>query len=242
MKIKNFSKIFFATLFVITASFISAGMTKGPCAPKDTCCEAYPNDTNAFLYPKDMGLACKNKYFFHADFIAMQSQQEGMEYAITNNDSPATDQQILGGDFIGFSDDHNHSWGWDAGFKIGFGGYSIHDSWLFDAEWTWLHIHQKSSINLPAGSNNEWLIPLWLAPNMYPIVSGAKTNSADWQAIYSTADFRIANPVHYSRFLVAVPNIGLRFAYIEQDYILRYSRNYGETTIHSIKDKATSFL
>jgi hypothetical protein len=225
MKKTILSKILLASLFVLSVSFVQAGISKGPCAPKDVCCESYPNDTNAFLYPQDLGLACPRRFYFHADYLLMQPQEEGLDYAIKNQRT-SLGTPIMGGDVIGFSDDHSNSWGWDSGFKIGLGGFSDQDSWLIDAEWMWLHIHQKSSINMPHGTDNGYLIPLWLIGELYPSVSYSKNNSADWQAVFNTADARIANPLHLTRFLVATPHIGLRFAYIEQDYVVRYSTNY----------------
>jgi hypothetical protein len=226
MKRTIFSKILMASVAaLLAATFVSAGLPKGNCPqPKDICCDDAKPGPFAFSYAKDIGLACPRDFYFHADFLAMQPMEQGLDYAI-RNDSTTVNNLVQGGDVIGFSDDHSNSWGWDLGFKIGIGAFLNHDAWKLDAEWMWLHVHEKSSLNLPAGTNNEWLIPLWLPANVQSVLTG-KNNSADWQALYNTVDVSLGHPYHISRYLVADPFIGLRFGFIEQDYIVRYSRAY----------------
>jgi hypothetical protein len=219
-KMKNIAnKILMASVAALLAATCVHAIPRGPCdqKPKDICCQDPKPGPFAFSYAKDLGLACPRDFYFHADFVLAQAQEEGLDYAIENRQNSLT--AVDGGYVSGFSDTSN-SWDWRYGFKIGMGFFLNHDAWNVDAEWTWFYSKQNASTNL---IGTGYLIPLWMPSTFVPAVALAKDASAKWNLTYNTFDVKLGRPYHLSRYLVANPHYGIRAAWIEQRYLARYS-------------------
>jgi hypothetical protein len=216
-----FNKILMASTVAILAATCVNAIPRGPCdkLPDNVCCEAPKPGPFAFSYAKDMGLACPRDFYFHADFLLAQAQEEGLDYAIENRANSLT--QVDGGYISGFSDTQN-SWDWQYGFKVGMGFFLAKDAWNGDVEYTWFYSKQNASTNLQGAG---YLMPLYLPSTVVPNANGnnQKDASAKWKVSYNTLDVKFSRPYHLSRFLIADPHFGIRAAWIDQDYLARYS-------------------
>ncbi len=197
---------------------------KGPCDPKpskDVCCEEPKPGPFAFSFPKDISLSCPRDVYFNADFLAMQPQEDGLEYAIT--DSTPGSAPINTGTVHGFSSGHN-TWDWGFGFRAGVGAFTNHDAWNVEMDWLWFKISEEVSTHVETGSG---LIPLWkLTQSGVPAVSN-ETASSRWHISMNVFDILLGKPFHVSRYMVLNPHFGIRAAWIDQDYIVRYSGSFG---------------
>lgn len=178
----------------------------------------------AFSFPYDVGLKNPRDYFFYADFLAMQADEDGLDYALTDTTATLstfpTNSKVLG-----FSD-NSHSWGWGYGFRLGLGIYLNHDMWTLSADWTHLFLQDSSR---KIASTGESFIPLWIGPSA---VLGTNANRAQarWKAYYNTLDVSFSKPYHVSRYFVAEPSLGFRGAWIDQDYQAKYDGVFTSTS------------
>jgi hypothetical protein len=213
----------FLTLALLFAS-ISFAIPKGPCDKKEVCCEETEPGPFAFYYPKDMNLSCPNGFYVKGEFLLVQVKEEGLEYAITQKTGePGLDENrypLTPGDIQGYSTGHRN-WDWTAGCRVGFGFYLNRDMWNIEAEWTYMRINNDSGKNLSGGV----LLPFWLPPTMI-VEDDAIASSARWTGNINTLDLKLGKPYHISRYVIFNPHMGLRMAWIDQDYTSRNSGTF----------------
>ena len=201
----------FGMLFVATSAF---AIPKDPCLPQDACCEEPPQGPYAFSYPKDVGLVCPRDFYTHGEFLWMKPSEEGLEYAIEQDTTPAVNWPLKNGKIIGFSSG-SQEWDWTPGFRFGFGFYNAFDSWNIDINWTYLRIKADSAVDF-TGSNIN-LLPLFILPP-----GDFQNSSSRWSGDFNTLDLMVGKPYHVSRYYVSNPLFGIRAAWIDQDYHVRY--------------------
>jgi len=69
----------------------------------------------------------------------------------------------------------------------------------------------------------ERLLPLWLAPNAGSL--NIPHASSRWSGDANTFDMMIGKSYHVSRYFVSNPMFGVRAAWIDQDYHIKYFIN-----------------
>jgi hypothetical protein len=228
MKINLINKAI--TAFALLCASSAFAIPVGPCGDEGCCgqrraecCEPAPGPM-AFAYPKDIGLACPSDFYVYGEFLYFQAEEDGLEYGISytpcvpHQSNAALDFPITNGEVQGFSNG-THSWHWNPGFRIGLGFYLNHDAWMVEGAWTHVNItnHVTASLNGAA-----IFVPLWMMSN--PAYAGGEpVGSARWKADFNTIDLQLAKPSHISRYLIAKPHFGIRFAYIDQFYNAQYS-------------------
>ncbi|NGX33546.1 MAG: hypothetical protein K1060chlam4_01616, partial [Candidatus Anoxychlamydiales bacterium] len=220
MKKNNFLN---KTLFSLAAALFASSaiaIPKDPCAPKDVCCEEPLPGPFAFSYPKDVGLSCPRDFYVHGEFLLMKPSEEGLEYAMDQDKTGASNIfPLLNGKIKGFSR-NSDEWDWRYGFRAGFGFYAMHDAWNFQADWTYIKIKSDSEVT---NGGTGVLLPLF-----YPTTDAFNNTinmhnaSARWSGDYNTMDLMIGKPYHVSRYFTSNPMFGLRAGWIDQDYHIRY--------------------
>ncbi|NGX49994.1 MAG: hypothetical protein K940chlam5_01603, partial [Candidatus Anoxychlamydiales bacterium] len=219
MKKNNFLN---KTLFTLAAMLFSASaiaIPKDPCAPKDVCCEEPAPGPFAFAYPKDVGLTCPRNFYAHGEFLWMKPSEEGLEYVMDNDSGNFATFPLLNGQVKGFSRDSDE-WDWRPGLRVGFGFYNNLDFWSFSADWTYLKIKSDSEI---AKKGNGTLMLLYLPPNSISVT--VRDVSARWSGDFNTLDLMIGKPYHVSRYFISNPKFGIKAAWIDQDFHIRYYDN-----------------
>jgi len=210
--------IIFGMLFVTTSAF---AIPKGPCdQPKDVCCEDPAPGPYAFSYPKDVGLSCPRDFYAHGEFLWMKPSEEGLEYAMEQDAATENTFPLENGKIKSFSSG-SQEWDWRPGFRVGFGFYNDFDSWNIDVNWTYLRMKADSVSEVTGAGFN--LLPLLYPPTGALAIQHA---SARWSGDFNTLDLMVGKPYHVSRYYVSNPLFGIRAAWIDQDYHVRYFQNY----------------
>jgi len=215
--------IFFYTFFIVllTESF---AIPIDPCNTKKICCEDISEDSFAFSYPKDVGLSCPRNFYLNADFLLMKPTEKGLEYAIeqNNNDITAFHTFPLQEGFMhGFSS-RSQEWDWRPGFRVGMGFYLKPDVWNIETSWTYLRIKADSAVdNSGTGTLLGLFFPVAAPTDLYFLNNA----SARWSGDLNTFDIMFGKSYHISRFYVCNPMFGIRSAWIDQDYHVRYYIN-----------------
>ncbi len=210
-----------ALFTLIGVLFLSSAFAipKGPCdEPMDVCCEEAIGPF-AFSYPKDVGLSCPRDFYVHGEFLWMKPSEEGLEYAMDQNQISTSLFPLQVGKVKGFSRGSDE-WYWRPGFRAGFGFYGMHDQWTFQADWTYLRIKADSDVT-NGGSGR--LLPLWWPPSVNAGVVPLPHASSRWSGDYNTMDLMIGKPYHVSRYFISNPMFGIRAGWIDQDYHIRYN-------------------
>lgn len=212
-----------ALALIMTSSAFA--IPRAPCdRASKACCEEPPPGPFAFSFPEDIGLACPKDVFVDLDFLAMQAKEEGLEYAISDNNA-TTGQFPVTGSVQDFSRTFR-DWDWNIGFRVGLGLLVSRDQWSLAAHWTHVNITDSTSSHT---TNGNVLIPLWLGPTTAVGATNVRA-SAKWSADFNTIDLALGKPYHVSRYFVLEPHIGLRGAWINQDYEAKYDGTFGSVT------------
>lgn len=228
-------KILLGAVVMLALTTSAYAIPRGPCEPKPdatVCCEEPSPGPFAFSYAKDLGLSCPRDFYLQATFLLMQAYEDGLEFAVkqtnirepglANNRYPLEDGVIQG-----FSSDE-HSTDWNFGFRIACGFYLNHDAWDLSAAWTYFRINNDKSSTVNGGI----LLPLWLDPGIDVVGDVADgtnnniTSSARWTANLNSFDLRLGKPYHVSRYVILNPHFGMRFGWIEQDFLSRNGGTY----------------
>jgi hypothetical protein len=211
----KFYKFFILLGFVLSLN--AYAIPKDPCEPAEACCEQTV-DPYAFSYPKDVGLSCPRDFYMHGEFLWMRPSEEGLEFALAQ-DSEDTPYifPLEDGKVKGFSS-HSQEWDWRPGFRLGLGLYTSHDYWNLEATWTYMKIKDHSDHdNFGTGV----LLPLLLPPQPASVLNLTHA-LASWSGDLNTGDIMLGKPYHVSRCFISNPMFGVRAAWIDQDYHVRY--------------------
>ena len=203
--------------FVFATAYVSAD---GPTPRDDTQtnkCETIAPKTNSFAWSKDPNIICPDDFYLHGDFLLFTAQEEGLDYALKNNSGTGT-FPIRGGNLYGFSTG-SHDWDWNFGVRVNAGLYLNHDAWNLDVTWTRLYIKEDDAIS---ASHSAALVGLFL-PASTPLLGSNQLASARWKVKFATADISFGKPHHISPNFILHPFAGFRGAWIDQDFIARYS-------------------
>ena len=182
--------------------------------------EFTPKGPFGFSPPDTLNLACPNRnFYFHLDGLALQAKQDGMAFAVRNTHSITP---IVGGNVMGFSSDHG-DWEFNPGIRAGIGYFLNHDHWNVNFDWTWINITNYKHPTVPQGSV---LIPLWLTGASSGVGIDSLSLSAVWKSEYNVLDVHFAKPYSISRHFSLQPHLGIRTAWIDQHFSVRYNGTF----------------
>ncbi|NDD58507.1 MAG: hypothetical protein EBZ47_04535 [Chlamydiae bacterium] len=153
-------------------------------------------------------------FFIEADFIYWDVYQEGLTVASTGE---AT--SVVSGQKIGNGNVVSLGRSWEPGFKIGFGFEMEHDGWDVFVDWTWLNPTQ-ANVSYPVTSNLRHYLAAYNSKNIsVPTVTQFNANS---QLHFNAIDLELGRSFFLSRYLTLRPHIGLKTAWINQDFNREY--------------------
>lgn len=239
----TFGRVLASSVVVLSTATSLYAIPKGPCDPKapDVCCAEPKPGPFAFAYPMDMNVACPRDFYVHADGLAFQAKQDGLEFGIQDSSGTGAGSPISNGKVLGFSGD-NKDWDWNPGIRFGIGFYLDHDAWSLDFNWTWVNITNYQYGN--AGSAGGVVIPLQLTGAGL----GTQTNtlfgsrsSAKWDTSYNVLDIALGKPYHISRYLVFNPFFGVRAGWIDQHYSVDYAGSNGAAATRTVHHMDNDF-
>lgn len=223
------NRVLMAATAVLAMATSAFAIPKGPCDVKpqpDVCCEEPAPGPFAFSYAKDMSLSCPSDFYIRADFLLMQAKEDGLEYAVTQNEDFAANLNQLPldeGEIQGFTSD-DHSTDWNFGARVAIGFYLNHDAWDLRAQYTYFRINNDKGTIV----KNQVLLPFWSDPAVGVPVD-AKQTSARWTGTIHDLNLTLGKPYHVSRYVILSPNVGVKFAKIDQDFKVRNSGTWPVT-------------
>lgn len=196
---------------------------KNACPSKPYCGPDVGMGLNPSARPYTADACCcdQGEFIIHVAGLYWKSNQDGMEFAIQNNVANSQYQGVLvDADYI----NPNFKWNW--GFKVGIGYNSIHDGWDLDLLWT--HYRGKANRKIEAEpTDNRTLLPLWSAyaiptPGTSQGILQASDIESSWRLRLDMIDLELGREFWTSKNLSLRPHIGLRGAWIMQDYDLTH--------------------
>ncbi|NGX46352.1 MAG: hypothetical protein K940chlam2_01542, partial [Chlamydiae bacterium] len=177
-----------------------------------------PQEVNPAVRPK----TCSGDFVLTVAGFYWNAYQDGMEYAIDNQ---VVNPDVSGGTNAGLNNlidasYKNPDFSWDFGFKLGIGYNTTHDGWDVGAVWT--HFRTSSHTHIEAeAADNHTLLPLWSA--FAPSTGGggvlwATDIESHWKLNIDLVDIDLGRQFWTSKYLTMRPHIGLRLAWIKQEY------------------------
>ncbi len=218
---------------LLTLASTGFAAQKVNCAPTPpaTC---YPAECNCYycLGPvKYQGNTPVRPFTCNGDFAVTvagfywNAHQDGMEYAIDDAVSvpdPDNGSEVQRIHNLVDAKYETPQFKWDFGFKVGLGYNTTCDGWDLGATWTWYRAKASSHIEAEP-CDNHTLIAIWSAFNGRAGVNNfacdAETN---WKARFNLVDLFVGREYWTSKYLSMRPYVGLRIAYIKQDYLITY--------------------
>ncbi len=155
------------------------------------------------------------------DFLYWQANQDGLEYGTKMLADP-----IIGRESETKTRLLDVHFDWDPGFRLALGYlFNRFDRWALDLCWTHIrnHAHGKShakGIESQTGPVDT-IIPNWVTL-VFELRAGASKAHAHWNVNFNTLDLDLQRRFLVSRRLDLNPYFGLRGAWIDQHYHVKY--------------------
>ena len=210
------------------------------CQPISPTC--YPDDcTRCYcLGPENYGvnaavcpMTCNGDWMIKVAGFYWNTHQDGMEYAVDNqivNPNVANTIITGGGSNANIlelnrlieAEYNTPHWDWDWGFKAGIGYCTTCDGWDIGVTWTWYQGKANGHVEAEIDDNHT-LIPLWSA---FASAQGSVLYATDIEHHYklklNLIDIELGRNFWTSRYLAIRPFVGIRIAYIDQDFELEH--------------------
>lgn len=179
----------------------------------------------ANLKPAAPILSCDIGLFVTADTFVWTSRESSLDYAVVQKFEDNTHTTPINGGHI---KQPCSDWNW--GFKVGIGIRFDCDGWDGHLEWTRFRSDQSNSVE---PNDNELLAATY--PNVFnsltdPVVLQRARGS--WRLDYDTLDLSIGRNTHWSCCLNLRPFFGLRAAWLDQGYKIKYEGTTGSTDLN----------
>lgn len=162
------------------------------------------------------------------------AHQDGMEYAVlTHVQNPAvsgttiadggTNSNILQLNTLTDTQIQRPDFKWQWGFKLGFDYCTSFDGWDVGATWTYYKGKAHNVVEAEA-SDNRTLLPIWSAfsPAQGSVLYATEIDT-DWKLDMNLLDLELAREFWSSKYLALRPHVGLRIAFLDQNYNIDHS-------------------
>ncbi len=148
-------------------------------------------------YPQAGFQAPKSDVYFTAEYLLWRTRQEGMEFATSKS--------------VRF--------GFDSGFRFGFGVHLPYDGWDTYVNYTWFS---------PVHSQNKHgsFYPLFLFEGAGSQGSSVAEAHARWKLELNVLDVEIGRVYHLSKTLIFRPFVGIKGAWIDQHAHIHYAGGF----------------
>ncbi|MDX8430257.1 MAG: Lpg1974 family pore-forming outer membrane protein [Candidatus Algichlamydia australiensis] len=176
--------------------------------------------------------------FFDASFLYLKPEVGGLAFADTINVSEITAPDDVAQ--VKFRP-KNLNFEWDPGLSVGLGYiFSSKEQSQISAYWTYLHSNADEQVTVSGRIDNNFISPIW-----FPFILGANADraKANWTLNFNVADVAASRNLFLGEWLAFKPKLGLRAAWIHQDYEARYRGGYtfNDAGVSTTLFKNTSF-
>lgn len=160
----------------------------------------------------------ESPFFLSARFLYWKATEDELEY-VDKFHADASGSTILVNGEVQDLDFH-----WSPGTKLSI-GYAC-DLCDLALTWTFLYSHPDASVSTP-GIDAEFLKPNW-----FPFLLGglADQASSDWRLHFNTLDLDLGKTFWIGKCAFLNPHVGIRAAWIDQRYQIRYHSAFQFTT------------
>jgi len=189
--------IFFILISVFSSTFCFS-KEKGISNPPRACNS--PKTNFAFSHPIDNATLCPKDVYIYADFLWLSVFEEGLEYAGLLIDGGSSNSKKVN---------------YNPGFRFAIGDSSLFKTTGMEAIWTYTRIKTNSSVQ----SDSESIFSLFLPPTSIAFLRA----SARLKGNLNSLDLNFFKAYRVSKYFNSSPKVGLRAAWIDQDYLLTYN-------------------
>ncbi|MCB1107874.1 MAG: hypothetical protein KDK76_07250 [Chlamydiia bacterium] len=152
-----------------------------------------------------------------ADFLWWKARQDGLAYATSGILSN------VGNALTSRGEQHFPDFGWDPGFKFGFGVALPWDNWDFMMEYTWLYSHHNTDrVRDINGNIAQSLLIGSLTRNTTELTSITSARSS-WDLHFNTIDLELGRNFYVSQYLTLRPFGGLKWTWQDQNWSATYN-------------------
>jgi len=165
--------------------------------------------------------------FVTADFLYWTAQENGLDYLFkTSLVAFGSLTSPVHGDV-----DSPH-FEWDPGFRIGLGWNMGHDAWDLYFDWTRFHTNAKEKSHADNKVLYANFADTLAAINPFEKASAHTHVNVDW------LDLELGKAFYATRYLTLRPHVGLRNAWVDQDFRFRYKNQITPLGLSAgVKDK-----
>lgn len=158
---------------------------------------------------------------FDASYLFLKAEIDGLAYGQTLDLSPFTSPtDVLHIKGRSKSPDFE----WSSGFTAGVGYiFPQREQYQLSAFWTYLHSSANKSTHQNGNIDQHYITPTWL-----PLLMGsvADSASASWNLNFNVVDLAFCRNLLFGSWFSVEPKAGLRAAWIDQDYKVKYHGGY----------------
>ncbi len=233
MKYPVFFTVALSTLPLLSAEKNATCRPSPPatCTPDD-CCRTYClGPQNYGANPPVHPYTCNGDWEVTVAGLYWNAHQDGMEYAIETHSigDNAEKSTLIDAEY------KNPRFDWQFGFKLGLGYNTTCDGWDFGVLWTWYR-GNASSHNQAEASDNVTLLPLWSDYAQFDPgnVLFATEIDTHWKFRLNLLDFDLGRMYWNSHRLNFRPHIGLRIAYVDQNFDIEHSGGSWNDTANNL--------
>jgi hypothetical protein len=167
-----------------------------------------------------------------ADFLWWSANTDGLYYAQSNVGTTTTLPSNGNVDFSGHLQRVKEEWG--PGFRVGFGGNMPYDEWDIYLNWTWFQADPKDSAKQTSSGP---LLVLWGHPDA-PEGRLATRAHGKWDLKTNVLDLEMGRSFWAGMRFSLRPFLGIRGAWIDQEFKIKYDYATSPTVEGEIKAKS----
>jgi len=200
-----------------------------PCYSEECGCTYCYGPENTAINPAVRPRTCNGDMVIDIAGFYWNAHMDGMEYAVENHVANPTlngpeprVESVQALNNLVNADYKTPDFDWDFGFKAGIGYNSACDGWDLGIVWTWYQGKANDGVEAEI-DDNRVLLPLWSAftPAQGSVVYATDIES-HWKLKLNLIDLDLGREFWSSKYVALRPHLGLRIAYIKQNFNLEY--------------------
>lgn len=166
-----------------------------------------------------------------ADYLYWTAREDGLEFAYDGVSSGTTDATP--------GSIYNPKNQWQSGYRVGLAAYTAYDGWDLYALYTWYKLSTMNHVTGRSDIKRTWQIQPYSNWSLGANVSNASTN---WSLDFNVADLLLRRKFNLSPKFVVQPEIGFKFSWQKQTYIVTYDSNSYSGTMKIVQKSEAAGL
>lgn len=151
------------------------------------------------------------------DFLWWKATQDGLAYATSGVLSN------VGNDLTSRGEQKTPDFGWDPGFKFGFGAALPWDHWDFQLQYTWLYSHNNTSRIRDVNGNISPAVQVGSLTSNTTELTAITSARSSWDLHFNVIDMELGRNYYVSKHITLRPFGGLKWTWQDQDWSVTYN-------------------